>query len=97
MYFHPHDTILQGKKESVPTYPELSTLKYPHTSGVDRKFSSLMVPLVGCVSPNKLVCHASSISINFYMGMGMGILIAKSILSATKFPTLTENEGYCNK
>lgn len=33
------------------THPELSTLKYPHTSGVERKLSSLIVPLVGCAPP----------------------------------------------
>lgn len=37
------------RKTCYNTHPELSTLKYPHTSGVERKLSSLIVPLVGYV------------------------------------------------
>lgn len=42
------------------THPELSTLKYPHTSGVERKLSSLMVPLVGCHSTIKPSNHRNT-------------------------------------
>ena len=54
----------EHEKTHASTYPELSTLKYPQTSGVERKLSSLMVPLVGCAPQMRVAWHTDPITIN---------------------------------